>query len=548
MVYVGCQCGHFFKIPTAQAGKSVQCPHCQQLIHLVATRLDPSIADTAACLICTKGPKDAGIQFFLAGDGPILIGKSRERDLRLADPMVSRLHCKLIRLRKGWRIEDANSTNGVMVNGTKVGVHDLRDGDTIELGDTLLKYVTPMCPTVVDANGAGPGAVPEAEESERESGGDAFSKSLEVFEDSGLLSLTDEDADCSRTSSKPAVGRPSNPPDEQYPAGPTCPSCGRVLRIGTLICTDCGVNVKTGRALLTSLETGIDEVYAAAEQVTRWFSWIVPSGVFPLASEAFGTRKPYVAWAIAAVTTLVSAWFLVPMYSRSQGDGSWLRLALWSGRVQPGQVDVSQLPPKEQAKLVQSGSAVWPYHPYQLLTHTLLHGDIMHLVGNLVFLLVFGSRVNALIGQPLTMIVYLLLAVLAGLADMASNVHGPCRGTIGASGAIMGLAGMYFVFFPLNKVHMLIWFRFLFFLRYKLFALRGFWVVIFYIGLDVLSTVRRYDDGVAHWAYLGGFIFGMAFAVLLMMVRLVNAHGSDILSAIFGRYAWGLIGSPGRAR
>jgi membrane associated rhomboid family serine protease len=60
--------------------------------------------------------------------------------------------------------------------------------------------------------------------------------------------------------------------------------------------------------------------------------------------------------------------------------------------------------------------------------------------------------------------------------------------------------------------------------------------------------VSRADDGVAHWAHLGGFIFGMAFAVLLMMTRLVNAHGNDILSVIFGHYAWALIGSPGRAR
>jgi membrane associated rhomboid family serine protease len=236
------------------------------------------------------------------------------------------------------------------------------------------------------------------------------------------------------------------------------------------------------------------------------------------------------------------------MYSRSTDDGSWQRLALWSGRVQAGQIDISNLSPEEQAKLIEKGTAVRPYRPYQLFTHTLVHGDIMHLVENLVFLLVFGSRVNSLIGQPLTLIVYPLLAVLAGLAQMASDAHGPCIPTIGASGAIMGLAGMYFVFFPLNKVHMLAWIRIFLFLRYKLFALRGFWVVLFYIGLDVWGTVSRSDDGLAHWAHLGGFIFGMAFAVLLMTTRLVNAHGNDILSVVFGRYAWGLIGSPGRAR
>ena len=97
MVYVGCQCGHFFKMTASQAGKAATCPRCSRSIRLVATQLAPNVSETAACLVCTDGPKDAGTQFFLAGDGRILVGKSRERDLCLADPMVSRLHCRLIR-------------------------------------------------------------------------------------------------------------------------------------------------------------------------------------------------------------------------------------------------------------------------------------------------------------------------------------------------------------------------------------------------------------------------------------------------------------------
>ena len=73
-------------------------------------------------------------------------------------------------------------------------------------------------------------------------------------------------------------------------------------------------------------------IYAMAEEVTGWLSWLMPVGLFPLASEAFGTRKPYVVWTIAAVTTIVSLWFMVLLYSGSPDAWSWERLALWGGR------------------------------------------------------------------------------------------------------------------------------------------------------------------------------------------------------------------------
>jgi membrane associated rhomboid family serine protease len=121
---------------------------------------------------------------------------------------------------------------------------------------------------------------------------------------------------------------------------------------------------------------------------------------------------------------------------------------------------------------------------------------------------------------------------------------------LGASGAIMGLAGMYFVLFPAYRVHVAIWLRLGlmtgFRLAWKLFAIRGFWVVLFYIAFDVLATALGAEDGVAHWAHLGGFIAGMAIALVLILTRLVNAYGGDILSVALGRYAWPLLGRPGQ--
>jgi membrane associated rhomboid family serine protease len=115
---------------------------------------------------------------------------------------------------------------------------------------------------------------------------------------------------------------------------------------------------------------------------------------------------------------------------------------------------------------------------------------------------------------------------------------------------VMGLAGMYIVLFPIHKVHMAAWLRlgllFRFRLSMSIFAVRGFWVVLFYIAFDVIYTLFGLEDDVAHWAHLGGFLAGAAIALILLCSRLVNARGGDILSVILGRHAWKLIGRPNR--
>jgi membrane associated rhomboid family serine protease len=190
------------------------------------------------------------------------------------------------------------------------------------------------------------------------------------------------------------------------------------------------------------------------------------------------------------------------------------------------------------------------FHSYQLLTNAFLHGDIFHLLGNLLFLMIFGSRVNALIGTIPTVILYPVLAVAGSVGHLLSATDLSPHPALGASGAIMGLAGIYLVVFPLHKVHMAAWWRWgiigAFRLHLKLFGVRGFWVVLFYIAFDILFTVLSIDDGVAHWAHLGGFIAGVVLALALLCSRQINARGGDILSAIFGRHAWALVGKPGR--
>jgi len=193
------------------------------------------------------------------------------------------------------------------------------------------------------------------------------------------------------------------------------------------------------------------------------------------------------------------------------------------------------------------------FHWYQLLTHAFLHGGYLHLIGNLIFLLIFGGRVNALIGDFRTVILYPILAVISGSAQALALAHGPPVPGIGASGAIMGLAGMYLIFFPVQKVFMVIWFRIpLIVYAMKVFTMRGFWMLVLWVAWNdvwptlraAISPHRAASDHVAHWAHLGGFMGGILIAFALLVTRLVNARGADLLSVSLGKRAWALVGKP----
>ena len=98
------------------------------------------------------------------------------------------------------------------------------------------------------------------------------------------------------------------------------------------ICVDCGINLKTGRTVLTS--QGID-VESLREEAYRWIWWVslliwVTPMPIPIRSEAFGTRKPYAIWTIAILTVLASlAFFMVNGLDKS-GDEPGRELMLWA--------------------------------------------------------------------------------------------------------------------------------------------------------------------------------------------------------------------------
>lgn len=139
---------------------------------------------------------------------------------------------------------------------------------------------------------------------------------------------------------------------------------------------------------------------------------------------------------------------------------------------------------------------------YTLLTSTFLHGGIMHLGGNMLFLWIFGDNLEEEFGHVGFLLFYLACGVLAGgahvLADPISVVP-----TVGASGAIAGVMGGYLLLFPKARVDVLI----IFVILFKVFPLPAWVMLGVWFALQVFSgvAVDTSGGGVAYWAHAGGF-------------------------------------------
>lgn len=147
-----------------------------------------------------------------------------------------------------------------------------------------------------------------------------------------------------------------------------------------------------------------------------------------------------------------------------------------------------------------------------LFSAMFLHGGLMHLFGNMLFLWIYGDNVEHRLGHVRYLLAYLGTGVAATLFFMAFNPdsHVPM---IGASGAISGVLGCYFLWFPRNQIKVFIFF-FPFIMQTVLIPAR--WVLGFYLLIDnllpFLASGGGSGSGVAHGAHIGGFLGGLVLA------------------------------------
>ena len=140
-------------------------------------------------------------------------------------------------------------------------------------------------------------------------------------------------------------------------------------------------------------------------------------------------------------------------------------------------------------------------------TSMFLHGSWMHVLSNMWFLFIFGDNVEDYLGHFSYLMFYVLCGLLAMGAQVAISPHSNVP-TLGASGAIAGILGAYFVVYPRARV--LTWF-FVFVLYLPAWVVLGEWFVVQFLqGAQTVSVAMRRDvGGVAFWAHVGGFIAGV---------------------------------------
>jgi membrane associated rhomboid family serine protease len=139
-------------------------------------------------------------------------------------------------------------------------------------------------------------------------------------------------------------------------------------------------------------------------------------------------------------------------------------------------------------------------------TSLFLHGGWMHVIGNMWFLYIFGDNVEDYLGHFKYLVFYLLTGVLAMGTHVVMNLHSTAP-AVGASGAIAGVLGAYFVLYPRARV--LTWF-FVFVVWVPAWTILGYWFVLNFLSgtATALSVQRQNMGGVAFWAHVGGFVSG----------------------------------------
>ncbi|MBW1836849.1 MAG: rhomboid family intramembrane serine protease [Deltaproteobacteria bacterium] len=152
---------------------------------------------------------------------------------------------------------------------------------------------------------------------------------------------------------------------------------------------------------------------------------------------------------------------------------------------------------------------------FSFLSFMFLHGGFLHLLGNMWSLYIFGDNVEDRLGHFRYLVFYLLCGLASGFSHLLFNLHSTVA-TIGASGAIAGVMGAYFILYPKAKILTLIPIIFIpLFFEIPAFVFIGFWFI-----LQFISAVSSHGEisGIAWWAHIGGFVGGIIFLKLILVI------------------------------
>lgn len=208
--------------------------------------------------------------------------------------------------------------------------------------------------------------------------------------------------------------------------------------------------------------------------------------MFPIRDHNPATRTPYATYALIVMNILV---FLL-MLPAAGSEDELVRIYYTWGLVPVWVVDGQ--------------------HLAGLFTHMFVHGGLMHLAGNMLFLWIFGDNLEDELGH----VGFVLFYLAAGLGAAALQILQAPDSTapmVGASGAIAGVMGGYLLLFPRARVDILI----ILFVFYKVLPVPAWIMLALWFAFQVFAgaTSATTGDGVAYWAHTGGFIVGLLWVL-----------------------------------
>lgn len=218
---------------------------------------------------------------------------------------------------------------------------------------------------------------------------------------------------------------------------------------------------------------------------------------------------PLVNIAIIAINVLVFVLLQLPSDAFTMGF-STIPKEITTGIDLVGPVPIT-LPDGSIETIVEAPgpSPIW----LTLFSSMFMHGGWAHIGGNMLFLFIFGDNVERRLGSLLYAAFYLVCGVLASAAQIVTDVNSVIP-SLGASGAISGVLAAYLVYFPQNRVRVLVGFRFV--TEVPALVMIGLWALLQFVsGIGAIAVTDETTGGVAYWAHIGGFVAGLVLAFLL---------------------------------
>jgi membrane associated rhomboid family serine protease len=212
-----------------------------------------------------------------------------------------------------------------------------------------------------------------------------------------------------------------------------------------------------------------------------------------------GDINPTRRWPIVTfVLILVNV--AVFLYALSQGGRGFNVITAAYGAIPVELLTGRDLPPR----------ILWPVH-VTLLTSMFLHGGIGHIIGNMLYLWIFGDNVEDALGHVRFLLFYLICGLIASFSHIAFNL-GSSVPAVGASGAISGVLGAYLLLHPQGKVRVFVWLLVII----RVVHVPAWIMLTLWFVLQAGQALGGEQGNVAVWAHIGGFVAGLVLVRLFL--------------------------------